>query len=342
MLWRNRSEEQRTVSEFPRVLLALSTEPKHHLCLGGVGACSTHQLAAIKQAAVQVRALDAINQSALSVCSDKPSSAAGRIWVAKQRPPATRVRHLELHHTAGWAGGQLRFAWLTCGIKKSTFHNFLTAQKPCPRGTATLELRFGQFPVFAFSAGAVRGCATHASRRGPGRRAPPQGTAFFAYIPVHLNRKSCRVQYTTCRSPDSHLLRCPVSRLHSHGLSRPLLCWAGPGRRCSLGAEAQNQAEFSRDGPTAPKERGAGTWLAALSPLCVLSAGVKIPDHRRPPCSMEPSVHRAELCIYLLILPSSSYSFKAIHYSSSAECKPPILILDTVTSLLPCSRPIQS
>lgn len=184
----------------------------------------------------------------------------------------------------------------------------------------------------------------------------PCSTARYGFLrlyPVHLNRKSCRVQYTTCRSSDSHLLHCPVSRLHSHGLSRPLLrwaafrppftlCWAGPGRRRSLGAEAQNQAEFSRDGPTAPKERGAGTWLAVLSPLCVLSAGVKIPDHRRPPCSMEPSVHGAELCIYLLILLSSSYSFKAIHYSSSAECKPPILILDTITSLLPCSRPIQS
>lgn len=219
MLWRNRGEEQRTVSEFPRVLLALSTEPKHHLCLGGVGACSTHQLAAIKQAAVQVRALDAINQSALSVCSDKPSSAAGRIWVAKQRPPATRVRHLELHHTAGWAGGQLRFAWLTCGIKKSTFHNFLTAQKPCPRGTATLELRFGQFPVFAFSAGAVRCCATRASGRGPGRRAPPQGTAFFAYIPYILTvspavfntrpaavrtRISCAAQLVGCIHTGSH------------------------------------------------------------------------------------------------------------------------------------------
>lgn len=184
----------------------------------------------------------------------------------------------------------------------------------------------------------------------------PCSTARYGFLllyPVHLNRKSCRVQYTTCRSSDSHLLHCPVSRLHSHGLSRPLLrwaafrppftlCWAGPGRRRSLGAEAQNQAEFSRDGPTAPKERGAGTWLAVLSPLCVLSAGVKIPDHRRPPCSMEPSVHGAELCIYLLILLSSSYSFKAVHYSSSAECKPPILILDTITSLLPCSRRIQS
>lgn len=57
---------------------ASSTALNHHrLCraarAGALGACSTHRLAPIERAAAQVRVVHSINQTAVPVCSDKPS-----------------------------------------------------------------------------------------------------------------------------------------------------------------------------------------------------------------------------------------------------------------------------